>query len=285
MACHSDWLILIIDNTFWVIQDYSLIVLIHDKTNISQCHSYSALAWCSLKIAGHMIKTFIGSYELEHLLMNVAGLKAFVNAPIMSCPNMVHIWMFYILKKWLSYGWRFSWHLVHFFRLGPWDWNPVAGIWVVSVPAPRSTIFCIGSKNNYFAFSVRLVFYAPHTWFETNHCSFPLNWPLGPFHFIEYYRPVISVPKCSLLNTFELRLNTRLNPVTTQLLDPHRPPSIQESHFDLAKDTKILIHGFTDRWDWAWWRVREKNRLCNCQFYFRSLSFPAWLKFHWRRKK
>ncbi|OWA53856.1 Inactive pancreatic lipase-related protein 1 [Hypsibius exemplaris] len=74
----------------------------------------------------------------------------------------------------------------------------------------------------------------------------------APF-FHPLYRPVISVPKCSLLDTFQLHLNTRLNPIQTQVLDPYQPSTFGSTNLDLSKATAILIHGFTDLWDWPWW--------------------------------
>ncbi|XP_055333759.1 pancreatic triacylglycerol lipase-like [Paramacrobiotus metropolitanus] len=73
----------------------------------------------------------------------------------------------------------------------------------------------------------------------------------GWFHVIN--RPISSLPNCDHLSRFRLHLNTRSNPDTTTIIDPYRQPSITESGFQFDKDTKIIVHGFTDNYAWSWW--------------------------------
>ena len=71
------------------------------------------------------------------------------------------------------------------------------------------------------------------------------------------------------MSTFGLHLNTRdwSNVKVTQRLDPYEIPTISNSAFDVNKDTKLLIHGFTDIYDWPWWTVRTLHLQLKISFF------------------
>ncbi|OQV19697.1 Pancreatic triacylglycerol lipase [Hypsibius exemplaris] len=68
-------------------------------------------------------------------------------------------------------------------------------------------------------------------------------------------RPILLLPDCDcdLISRFRLHLNTRANPTATQVLDPYDLTTVAGSHFSVERETKILIHGFTDNFAWPWW--------------------------------
>ncbi|OQV19698.1 hypothetical protein BV898_06239 [Hypsibius exemplaris] len=66
-------------------------------------------------------------------------------------------------------------------------------------------------------------------------------------------RPISLLPDCDLISRFRLHLNTRANPTATQVLDPYDLTTVAGSHFSVERETKILIHGFTDNFAWPWW--------------------------------
>ncbi|OQV15433.1 Inactive pancreatic lipase-related protein 1 [Hypsibius exemplaris] len=80
------------------------------------------------------------------------------------------------------------------------------------------------------------------------------------FHILN--RPIQTLPNCAQVSSFKLHLNTRLNPEATQILDPFDVSTVTGSNFDFAKDTKVLVHGFTDNYAWPWW-ADTKTALLN----------------------
>ncbi|OQV15770.1 Pancreatic triacylglycerol lipase [Hypsibius exemplaris] len=66
-------------------------------------------------------------------------------------------------------------------------------------------------------------------------------------------RPINSVPNCRIQDNLRLHLNTRRNPVQTQVLDPYNAVTIEDSHFNASAKTQIIIHGFADGYWWPWW--------------------------------
>ncbi|XP_055336285.1 uncharacterized protein LOC129586844 [Paramacrobiotus metropolitanus] len=74
-------------------------------------------------------------------------------------------------------------------------------------------------------------------------------------------RPINSVPNCKLTEKLKLFLNTRTNPVTTQLIDAYDTDTIANSNFNPNHKTIIIIHGFLDNYQWPWWRETVKEIL------------------------
>lgn len=74
--------------------------------------------------------------------------------------------------------------------------------------------------------------------------------------FFSQLRPFSTVPDCKWGNSDDgivLRLNTRDNNKVTDILDPFKPDTIKRSHFDVKRQTKLLIHGFMDRYTRDGW--------------------------------
>ncbi|OQV24597.1 Pancreatic triacylglycerol lipase [Hypsibius exemplaris] len=67
-------------------------------------------------------------------------------------------------------------------------------------------------------------------------------------------RPFNSLPRCALKNDLKLHLNTRRNPVDTQVLDPYDASTLFLSNFNAVQKTQIIIHGFIDNFQWPWWK-------------------------------
>ncbi|OQV23159.1 putative Pancreatic triacylglycerol lipase [Hypsibius exemplaris] len=69
------------------------------------------------------------------------------------------------------------------------------------------------------------------------------------------HRPFPSVPVCALADEFCLRLTTRRNPEEVQILSADNTSTIRDSNFQPKKATKILIHGWLDKWNRPIWKA------------------------------
>ncbi|XP_055343684.1 pancreatic triacylglycerol lipase-like [Paramacrobiotus metropolitanus] len=90
-------------------------------------------------------------------------------------------------------------------------------------------------------------------------------------------RPVSSLPLCSLTPLLKMRLSTRKNPDSqqTQILNPDDTKTIQQSFFDPAKKTFILIHGFSDSFHYAWWQKIVEELLENGDYNVMRMDWSA----------